>query len=57
MKSPIFNPKSENSLQQSYLEIVSIRPKREEIIQKDEIINLRIMMETCKSLDEFLSLV
>ncbi|HUI94062.1 MAG TPA: hypothetical protein VLX68_17620 [Chitinivibrionales bacterium] len=49
--------KLEDVLKKDYIPFLGGRPKRESIISKDEITNLEITLNTCKSVEEFLSKV
>ena len=49
--------KLEKMQDKAYIPLFAGRPERQKIIQRDELINLKIALNSAKSLDEFLKLV
>lgn len=49
--------KLERMMMPGYIPFLEGRPKRETVIGNEDIINLHIALETCKSLEEFLAMV
>lgn len=49
--------KLENIKNPDYIPFLGGRPKRSVIINKEDIINLGIALNTCKTIDEFLKII